>query len=206
MKSFLITSVLALSLTAHAAPGKKEAPKAMPIDLAKSEVVWTGRKAVVKSSHTGTVKLKSGEVTLDKGQPVAGEFVIDMTTITNTDLQGSPKKADLEGHLKNADFFDVNKFPTATMKMTSVKALTKPASGQPTHEVSGTLTIKGETHPITFPATISTQGNITMAKADLKIDRTLWNVRYASDKFFKSLGDKVIANEIEFSVNLVTVH
>ncbi|MBX3040620.1 MAG: YceI family protein [Bdellovibrionaceae bacterium] len=198
---------LGLALPAHA---KKETKKAaapvstaLKLDTAKSQIDWVGKKVLVDSKHMGNLKLKSGEVTFDKGQLTAGQFVIDMTTINSTDMEGKPKKADLEGHLKNADFFDVAKYPTATFKITSVKPLPNPAAGQPTHEVTGDLTLKDKTNAITFPAQVTSKEGVTEALANLKIDRTLWDVRYASDKFFKGLGDKVIANDIDLTLKLV---
>lgn len=174
----------------------------MKIDTAKSQVNWTGRKVLVDSKHYGTVKIKSGEVTVEKGAITAGQFEIDMASIEAVDMQGKPKKGDLEGHLKSADFFEVAKYPTSTFKVTSVKALKATGQG-PTHEITGDLTMKGKTQSVTFPARVAMKGKTAEATADFKIDRTQWDVRYASDKFFKGLGDKVIANDIELKLNLI---
>lgn len=203
--------ILGLGFSAQAKKEfKKEAPAmaaaAMKIDAAASEVTWTGKKVLIDSAHTGTITIKSGNVMIANNNITGGQFELDMTSINNKDLAASPSdKGKLEGHLKSADFFDVQKFPTASFKVSSSKVL--PASttaNAPTHEVTGDLTIKGKTLPVTFPVTVkSTADGKTEATAAFKIDRTKWDVRYGSDKFFKGLGDKVIANDIDFTLKLV---
>lgn len=192
-----LATILPLSFAFSAAKDKT-----LNLDTAKSTIEWTGRKAVVKSEHSGTLALKSGTVKIDKNQIIGGDFEIDMKSLDNTDLKGNPKQADLVGHLKSNDFFDVEKYPTAKFAIKAVKALTK-ATSDATHEVTGDLTLKGETHPVTFPAKINITDKEATALATITIDRTLWNVRYASDKFFKGLGDKVIANDMTVKINLL---
>lgn len=185
-------------------PAKKDGTATMlKVDTAKSEVKWTGSKVLVKSSHHGTMKLKSGEVEWKDNTITKGNFVIDMASLANEDLKGNPKQADLEGHLKSPDFFDVQKYPEAKFVITSVKAMPNPGTVGPTHEITGDLTLKGETKSVTFPASINKLENGAEANANFKIDRTLWNVKYGSDKFFTGLGDKVIANEIEIALKII---
>jgi polyisoprenoid-binding protein YceI len=208
MTKFILASALVFSFQTVSAKGEKKAAKppvgtapTMKIDTAKSEVTWTGKKVLVDASHTGSLKLKSGEVAYSANEIKSGQFEIDMASLKNSDLQGNPKQADLEGHLKSADFFDIAKYPTASFKITSAKTL--PAGGMNTHEVTGDLTMKGETKSISFPIKVTAEGKDTVATGTMKIDRTLWNVRYGSDKFFKGLGDKVIANEVDLKLKIV---
>ncbi|MBX3019364.1 MAG: YceI family protein [Bdellovibrionaceae bacterium] len=204
-----------LALTAQAKKDPKAAPSSaaaaagaattLKVDTAASEVGWTGKKVLVESAHNGTVAIKSGTINVADKNITGGEIVIDMNSINNKDLAASPgDKGKLEGHLKSPDFFDVAKFPTATFKITSAKTLTAPKAGEATHELTGDFTLKGKTHPVTFPivATLGADGKAE-ATGTLKIDRSKWDVRYASDKFFKGLGDKVIANDIDLSLKIV---
>jgi polyisoprenoid-binding protein YceI len=66
------------------------------------------------------------------------------------------------------------------------------------YQVTGDLTIKGITQPVSFPMTIAEN----TAKASLKIDRTLYDIRYGSNNFFENLGDKAINNEFDLEVTL----
>ena len=116
---------------------------------------------------------------------------MNMTTITVTDLEGKSKKS-LEGHLKSDDFFGVEQFPTATMVITNVE---KNDTG---YAVTGDFTIKGSTHPIRFPMTVEENS----AKAEVKIDRSKYNVRYGSNSFFDNLGNKAIYDEFDLSITL----
>lgn len=155
-----------------------------------SKIVWKGYK--VTGSHEGTINMSTGSLTFKNDKLTDGLFVIDMTTITNTDMQGE-YKGKLEGHLKADDFFGVAKYPTAKLDFTKVKS-----EGKNSYTVSGNLTIKDKTNPVTF--TMSIYGN--KATASLKIDRTAFGVQYGSASFFEGLKDKAIYDEFDLVVDL----
>lgn len=178
--------VLLLTLTT----GVAMANGPVKVNVKSSTVEWKAAK--VTGEHTGTVDLKEANLDIVNGELKGGSFVVDMTTINCTDLEGE-WKGKLEGHLKSDDFFSVQKFSTASFKTTRVK---KNADG--TYSVIGDLTIKGQTHAIAFNATVTNN----MASAKLKVDRTKYDVRYGSGKFFDNLGDKTIYDEFELAVNL----
>ena len=134
---------------------------------------------------------------LEDGTLVGGNFTIDMNTLTNTDLEGE-NKGKLEGHLKSDDFFGVATYPTAKLDITNVEA-----QGGNKYEITGDLTIKEKTHEVTFPATVTTQGNQVTADASITIDRSKYDVRYGSGSFFDNLGDKTIYDEFHLQVSLV---
>jgi polyisoprenoid-binding protein YceI len=164
--------------------GKKE------IKIENSKVVWKGYK--VTGSHEGTIAIKSGFLNFNADQLIGGEFTIDMTTISSTDLEGE-YKGKLDGHLKSADFFGVENFPTAKLVFTEVKS-----SGKNSYEVSGNITIKNITEPVSFD--LSVYGN--KANAALKIDRSKFDVRYGSSSFFDGLKDKAIYDEFDIVADL----
>jgi len=111
-----------------------------------SKVVWKGYK--VLGSHEGTVDLKSGFLSFDNEVLTGGEFVLDLTSISCTDLEGE-YKGKLDGHLKSEDFFGVETYPTATLNMTTVKS-----SGKNSYTVTADLTMKDVTKEIAFEASI----------------------------------------------------
>ena len=160
------------------------------IKTKNSKVVWKGYK--VTGSHQGVIAIKSGHLTFNEDKLTGGDFIIDMSTITNTDLEGE-YKGKLEGHLKSDDFFGVEKFPTASLIFTKVKS-----TGKNSYEVTGDLTIKGKTDSVTFD--VSIYGN--KANASLKIDRTKFDVRYGSTSFFEGLKDKAIYDEFDLVADL----
>ena len=160
------------------------------IKVENSKVIWKGYK--VTGSHEGTIALQSGNLTFEADKLVGGEFVIDMTTIITTDLEGD-YKGKLEGHLKSDDFFGVTTFPTATLVFKDVKS-----TGKNSYAVTGDLTIKGITNPVSFD--ISIYGS--KATASVKIDRTKFDVRYGSTSFFDNLKDKAIYDEFDLVTDL----
>ncbi len=162
---------------------------AFVVDTAASVINWSGSKTlIVNYVDKGTLKVKSGKVVLKDGAPVSGEIVIDMNTIhTLSTGKGSGESA-MENHLKSADFFDVAKYPEAKFVAKSGKQ-----TGDNAFDLVGDLTIKGITKEVTIPVTVanlSKDGATVNGK--ITLDRTLWDIRYGSGKFFKSLGDNVI--------------
>ena len=182
IKSYLL---LTLSLMATVAYGSV---KPIPVTAATSE--WKAYK--IAYERWGTIELESGELDFEDGILTGGNFVVDMTTIKVTSLEGG-KKANLEKHLRSDDFFGVKQYPNATMVITAVE---KNSDG---YNVTGDFTIKGQTHPVIFPMSID--GNMAIAK--VKIDRSKYNVRYGSDSFFDNLGNRAIYNEFDLNVELI---
>lgn len=160
------------------------------IEVKDSNIEWEGEK--VTGSHEGTIELKDGYFTMENGELKGGEFVMDMTSITVTDLEGEDK-GKLEGHLKSDDFFGVNNHPTAKLVITSVA---KKSNG--TYGVVADLTIKEKTNSITFDLDMDDNS----ASTELTIDRSKYDVRYGSGSFFDNLGDKTIYDNFELDVEL----
>lgn len=197
---FLVTNLNAQS-TAKSAKATSATTatsvKVSSIDIAKSYIAWIGKK--IMGQHSGKVKLQSGSVTTKKGVLAGGNFIIDMQSITCEDLTDANYNDKLIGHLRSTDFFNVEQFPTATLKIVKVLKLTKKIN---TYNLTADLTIKGITKSITFPATFKAVGNGFEGTANITIDRTLWDIKYGSTNFFEGLGDKAIKNEIELNVFL----
>ena len=168
------------------------------VDVEQSTVRWTGKK--VTGQHNGVIDVQEGTLELDGDQLKGGQFVIDMGSLSNEDLEGE-NRAKLEGHLKSDDFFGVQGYPTAELVITQAT----PQEGDQ-YTVTGDLTIKGTTHPIEFPATVRLQDDQVTAEATITVDRTQYDVRYGSSSFFDNLGDKVIYDKFDIDVSLVASH
>lgn len=190
---YLMLLVLSLSFAVNASSMKKNDYK---IDATKSKVIWTGKK--VTGQHVGTVNVKSGSLKYDGSNLTGGEFIIDMTSIDTTDLSGE-WKGKLDNHLKSEDFFDTSKNKTAKLVIKSAQF------GKGGHwDVNAELTIKGITKPVMFKANVAMKGKSVTADAKIKINRLDYGVKYKSGKFFKGLGDKMIYDDFELNVKLVT--
>lgn len=182
------TSALVIVLTMVSFTTNPEEKKT--VDTGKSKITWKGYK--VTGSHEGTINLKKGTLIFDGDRFKGGEFTVDMTSLVSTDLSGNYKEK-LETHLKSDDFFGVEKYPVATL---TVRKATP--TGKNSYEVTGDLTIKGKTHPVTFDMSIYG----SKATAALKIDRSKYDVRYGSGSFFDNLGDKTIYDEFDLVIDL----
>lgn len=168
----------------------------LKVDAAKSNISWVGKK--IGGQHSGNIKLNGGQLALDGNNLKKGAFTIDMNSISCTDLQG--EWADkLVGHLKADDFFGVEKNPTSSFVITKVSQV---SAGTAT--ITGNLTIKGITQPVSFKANTKFEGeNFTATAKGVVVDRTKYDIRYGSKSFFASIGDKAIDDEFTLDITLV---
>ena len=161
-----------------------------------SRLMWTGSK--LTSSHQGEIKLKSGALEIKDGKLVGGTFVIDMTSIKNTDIEDDKSRNKLEKHLKAEDFFGVDKHPESQLKITNAVSVNKDD-----YKIIADLTIKEITHSIAFSANVRIDNDAFLATSIIKFDRTKWDIKYKSSSFF-DVGDKMILDEIELKLFLLS--
>jgi polyisoprenoid-binding protein YceI len=183
LKTIAMALLVALGTTAATAQTKK-------VNVEKSTINWVGKK--VTGEHSGTINFKEGNLIFKGNKVAGGNFTVDMTSLSTTDLSDD-WKAKLDGHLKADDFFGTDKFPTATLVF---KKIATKSNG--VYTITGDLTIKGITNPISFD--LAVKGNTATTK--LMVDRTKYGIKYNSKSFFDSIGDKAIYDEFELAVNL----
>ncbi|MBT8195790.1 MAG: YceI family protein [Bacteroidia bacterium] len=166
------------------------------VNIQESQIMWKGYK--VTGEHSGTINLKSGSFEYEEDKLVGGTFIIDMTSLVCTDLEGE-YKGKLEGHLKSADFFGVEKYPTSKLEITKVVERGTPGD----YKLVGNLTIKENTQEIKFNASVVRYENVVKSMADITIDRSDFDVKYGSGSFFDNLGDKTIYDEFDLKIQMV---
>jgi len=173
----------------------------LSVDAAASSVNWEGAK-LTETVHTGAISLTEGSLSVKEGKLEAGSFTLDMNSITSTDLTDTAMANKLVGHLKSADFFLTDSFPTAKFEITGVAAATSPDSAQ----ISGNLTIKGVTNGISFPAKVAVSDSTVDASARITFNRNDWGITWGGSKTDKSIMDmlknNLIKDEISLNVNL----
>ena len=158
----------------------------------QSLIRWYGEELTGKT-HFGNLSFKEGRIELQDGLIIGGNFVVNMTSLSVEDLSGGAK-ARLEGHLRSDDFFSVDKYPDATLKI-SQKAKVE----GDVQKLYGELTIKGIKHAVDFSIILVDKKTAT---ANLTFDRSKYNVRFRSGSFFENLGDKLILDDIRMEVSL----
>jgi len=174
----------------------------MAINTESSELHWRGVKPT--GEHYGTVGISGGEVAVEEGKITGGTININLNNIICEDLEGD-MNARLVGHLKSEDFFYVEEYPRAKFEIVSAEKFTGEASEDiaPTHEITGNLTMRGETKSISFPAMVKIEDGMVMAKTnEFAIDRTLWGVNFKSKKVFAELKDDFINDMINLKFDV----
>ena len=211
LKKFLIPAILILFIVSCEKSSKKKIDTSLPkptlslssgdyvMDNDNSSIKWTGRELSTKS-HYGTLQMKNGSLTVNTDGTVNGIIKIDMTTIDCEDLQGR-SKASLERHLRSDDFFSVESHPIATLTFKSEGGI---GAGNKL-AFNGDLEIKGISHPISFESELKSVDPKVSALVDMTFDRSKYNVRFRSGTFFQNLGDKLIYDDIEISVDIRTL-
>ena len=183
LKTIAIALLVAYGTTVATAQTKK-------INVEKSTITWNAKK--VTGEHSGTVNLKEGNLIFKGNKLAGGNFTVDMTSVSTTDLTGD-WKGKLDGHLKSDDFFGTAKFATSTLVFKTIAA--KPNG---VYTVTADLTIKGITKPVTFDLAVKGDTATTV----VTIDRTKYDIKYNSKSFFDSIGDKAIYDDFTLTVNL----
>lgn len=164
-----------------------------------SIVHWTGRNA--NGSHTGTVRLSGGELTL-RGGMVTGFAGIDMSTVANDDVQDLSLRQLLVDHLMSDDFFFVSRHPNAQLVITQGMMVDTATPGAQNIMMAGRLDLRGVTGPVTFSGNLARVFTETgdpgglVLDTHFDIDRTQWGVNYGSGKFFRNLGYHLVYDVI----------
>ena len=159
------------------------------VAINEATVTWKAYKVI--GFHEGTINFNEGYLTFENDDLTGGTITMDIASLVVTDLPVD-RRGRVENHLKSDDFFSTETYPTSTLKITSVKG----KKGK--YEVTGDLTIKNITNPITF--TLDIVDNV--ATTALKIDRTKFDIKFRSASFFDGLKNKAIANEFDINVSL----
>lgn len=162
----------------------------LPINVKKSTIKWIGEYTFFFGGHNGYVNFKEGFFIKKGASIVGGEFVIDMNSMTNSDIKKQEGKDGLMNHLKEPDFFDVAKYPFAKLVITKVEY-----SSPEKARIEANLNLKGITKPINFYAEFDYKNK--EMKTRFKINRRTWNVNYTSK--FK---DGAISDGIGFEVSV----
>ena len=166
--------------------------KKKKININESKIKWIGKEITTKI-HFGSLKFNIGKIILNNDQIIGGDFSVDMKSLVDEDLSGKSKQY-LENHLKSDDFFGVEKYPTASLNISSSNKISNNK-----HKINGILTIKNIAHPISFVLTFNDLG----AFAKMTFDRSKYDVKYRSASFFSDLGDKLIYDNIDVEVILI---
>ena len=177
------------------------------VDLAASKVDWKAFHKGGFAPRWGTLSLKSGEITVENDAVTSGEFVIDMTTLKvdpASVTEADKKPADLEAHLKNADFFDVEKQPTSDFKITAVADLAgelpKDAVAGANKTISGNLTLLGKTLNVSFPAKVTVAEGKASIEAKFTVNRADWGIKFGTDE--TDPAEWMISKDIEIAIDV----
>lgn len=169
--------------------------KTFEVVRAESSINWTGKK--VTGAHNGTIEIKEGTLSITDNQLTGGNFAIDIPSISILDVTDPATNRQFAEHLFSEDFFAAEKFPEAFFSVTNSTFI-----DETNYQITGDLTIKGITHPVSFPATVqASEGKIT-ASGKIIVDRTKYEMKFRSGNFFTNLGDTLIYNEFELDVKL----
>ncbi|MGV3660307.1 MAG: YceI family protein [Prosthecobacter sp.] len=171
------------------------------VDTEQSVVRWTGRNLF--NHHHGTLKLAGGEITVKDGALTAARFTLDMTSIVNEDLTDPDYNALLIRHLKDDDFFAVERFPTAEYVCAEALPLPGCTPGTPNFTLHGALTLRGVTRELSFPAVIAAaDADHLTGQAQIEFDRTQFGANYGSGRLFAFLGKHVVNDHVQLHLKL----
>lgn len=180
---------------------EKVAARTLRVNTESSTMKWNAKK--VGGEHYGKIQLSEGALQVNGNKLTGGNFTIDMTSIVVEDITRPESNKKLTDHLKSDDFFSVEKYGTSTFKITKAAPVAKAKAGEPNYQITGDLTIKGITNPITFPAVVKITGKTAEAEAKIEVDRTKYDIKYRSG-LMGTAADKIIDDIFTLEIKLVT--
>lgn len=172
------------------------------LDREKSRLAWTGRN--LTNRHYGQIRLQSGWIDIDDAMaPGAGEVIADMKGITCEDITDSKMNGILIGHLSNADFFLVDKYPVASFRLHKATPIKDASPGLPNFAVSGEMTIRGVTRPLEFDAMLNPVEEGVSFQANLELNRVSFGAVYGSGSLFERLGMHLVNDLVTIQVSAI---
>lgn len=187
-----------------AGPSRGPAPLEgrLPLDLEETRVEWTGRNLLNK--HRGALRVTSGHLEFRDQWLSGGELVLDMTSISCSDLSDPTLNRLLVDHLKSSDFLDAARHPEARLVIQRAAPLAHGRPGAPNLQIIAELTFRGITREIAALAAAGRTPDGRMgAQTLVVIDRTDWGSAYGSGRFFQELGKHLVNDHVEIEVRLV---
>jgi len=171
------------------------------LDTETSLVRWTGRNLF--NHHQGTLKLSGGHIDVQNGVLQSARFTLDMNSIACEDLVDTAYNAMLIRHLRDDDFFSVDRFPTAEFICDRADPLQSCTPGTPNYTLHGTITLRGVTQPLSFPAVIAAaDADHLTGQAQFELDRTQFGSHYGSGKLFAFLGKHVVNDHVHLHLKV----
>jgi len=162
---------------------------AYQVNLDASKVNWKAFHKGGFAPRWGTLNIQSGEIAVADGNVTGGDFVIDMASLkvdSASVTEEDKKYTDLEAHLKNEDFFNVTKFPSAEFKITGIADLDSASAAGAIEgankTVSGNLTLLDSTLNISFPAKIVVADGKVSVNAQFTVNRADWGIKFGTSE------------------------
>jgi polyisoprenoid-binding protein YceI len=173
----------------RAARQRREAPP-KPVPVKDGEVELNAKTTTIQfigahmgdrpDPRTGYFTKFDGELSLDEAAKAPEAVKLEIDTASLVTPIGK-----LTGHLQSPDFFDVRQFPKATFESTEIKAVNA-ARGE--YEVTGDLTIRDVTKPITFPARIRVNDRGLVLTSKFEIKRSEYGITFGPDRVVEEVA------------------
>ncbi len=181
------TKATTTNSTTNTTTKKEVKGTALPISAENSKIEFIGSK--VTGKHEGGFKNFTGTIDLVNNKPEDSSVSVDIDAKSvYTDADG------LTTHLQSADFFDVEKYPTATFNSTKIVADTEKGAGN--YIITGDFNLHGTTKSITFPAKITVGDSEVTVEAEFSINRKDFGIVYAGKT------DDLIRDDVVIRLNL----
>jgi polyisoprenoid-binding protein YceI len=167
-------------------PPQQTGPQQLNADVAQSKVGFAVARAT--TGHIGRFSKFSATLELADGRPRKLEIAVKTGSVV-ADREG------LTSHLASADFFDADRFPTATFSTESITPVVGEGEEPNSYAVAGTMRLHGVSGKLEFPATIVVEPNRVVGRATLEISAKAFGIDYAGME--AELAEDTVALEID---------
>lgn len=173
-----------VSLLSIAASAQEEV---FEVEPAQSHVNFT-LGDILHTVH-GTFQLKSGIIRFDRSTGVAsGQLVVDATS--------GNSGSNARDHKMHKDVLESAKYPDIVLAVHHVSG-TLPTSGATTLQIDGTMTLHGESHPMTLNVPVQVNGTEAAADVNFDVPYVAWGLKNPSTLFLR------VSQDVQISVHAV---
>ncbi len=175
---------------------KNQVPyRTLMINNAESSIDWSAKTK--RGEHLGNIELKSGNITFAGADITGGSFLIDMKSLTVTDIKTKdPDNEKLVKHMIGTEFFKSDQFADARL---DVSRVVKKSDGL--FDISAHLTLVGKTLPMPFEMRVTMADDKMISETTLTIDCAKWGVTHHPTEMGKDFIDNVIVLKLKMSAN-----
>jgi polyisoprenoid-binding protein YceI len=155
------------------------------------------------TAHYGFVKPIDGFLIIENSKVIGSNFTVDMNSITCVTITEEEQIKSFLDFIKSSEFFWIKRFPISKLTITKVTEKQSASNNKLLLQIKASMEIRGITREVNFPAELNFIDDSIMVNAKVNVDRTLFGIKFGSEKLGNDYGDYTIDDIFTLDVNFL---